>query len=649
VKVVIVGGVAAGASTAARLRRLDEDAEIIVLEQGNHVSYANCGLPYHIGGIIKKREALLVQTPEKLHAALNIDVRIRQQAMAIDSDRKSVTVLDHNSGKEYTESWDKLVLCGGGTPIRPPTPGDEDPRIFTLQSVSDMDRIIEAMDSDTRHAVIIGGGFIGVEMAECLVERGLQVDLVELGEQTLPFLDPELAHELEGHMIRKGVRIHLQNQVTVFHGEDSQVVCELKNKERIATDIVISAIGVRPSMELARTAGLEPGSRGGIVVDKHMRTSHADIYAAGDAVEVTDLVTGSPCLVPLAGPANRQGRIIADNLCGRPSTFAPVQGTSIIKVFDMTAACTGANEKRLRSEAIPYEKAYVHPPGHASYYPGTASMHLKLLFSPADGKVLGAQAVGFDGVDKRIDVLAVALRAGMTVYDLEELELAYAPPYSSAKDPVNMAGFVAANILRGDAPTWYAEDFTEHRTQGVILDVRSAAEYSQWHLPDAINIPHTELRARIGEIPEGKPVYAYCHSGFRSYLVMRILKQSGFEQAFTLSGGVSTFHSFTNDSCAGTRRLPEINYGDDKLVEMVQASGKQVSLDATGMQCPGPIDALKTTLEQLAVGDDVIITANDPAFVSHLPSWCRSYGHQLLEIQNENDNLHVLIRKGLTV
>jgi NADPH-dependent 2,4-dienoyl-CoA reductase/sulfur reductase-like enzyme/rhodanese-related sulfurtransferase/TusA-related sulfurtransferase len=580
---------------------------------------------------------------------LNIDVHIRHQALAVDTDRKLVTVLDHNSGKEYTESWDKLVLCGGAKPIRPPTPGDDNPRIFTLQNVSDMDQIIDTMDGDTRHAVIIGGGFIGIEMAECLVERGLQVDLVELGEQTLPFLDPELAHELEGHMIRKGVRIHLKNQVTAFHDENSRVICELKNKERITADIVISAIGVRPSTELARDAGLELGSHGGIAVDKHMCTSHPDIYAAGDAVEVTDLVTGTPCLVPLAGPANRQGRIIADNLCGRSSTFAPVQGTSIIKVFDMTAACTGASEKRLINEAIPYEKAYVHPPGHASYYPGTTSMHLKLLFSPADGKVLGAQAIGFDGVDKRIDVLAVALRAGMTVYDLEGLELAYAPPYSSAKDPVNMAGFVAANILRGDAPTWYAEDFAEHRKQGVILDVRSVSEYEQWHLPGSINIPNTELRARIAEIPEDKPVYAYCRSGFRSYLAVRILKQSGFDQVFTLSGGATTFHSVSNDDYAGSRLLPEVNYGDDKLLEMIRASGKQVTLDATGMQCPGPIDVLKTTLDQLTVGDDVIITADDPTFVSHLPSWCRSYGHQLLEIQDQGNTLHVLIRKGLTL
>lgn len=644
-KVVIIGGVAGGASTAARLRRLDESAEIIILEKGDEVSYANCGLPYHIGGVIPRRDALLVQTPEKLHAALNIDVRVRSEVIAIDAAAKTVIVRRHN-GETYTETWDKLVLCPGGVPIRPATPGDSHPKIFTLQNVADMDRIKRQVDADARRAVIIGGGFIGIEVAESLRGRGMHVDLVEKQGQILPFLDLEMAHELEAHMLRHGVRIHLNNSVHEFHGDGDSIACELAHGERLRADFVVSAIGVRPSTALAQSAGIALGPRGGIRVDEHMRTSHPDIYAAGDAVEVRDLVTGQAALVPLAGPANRQGRVVADNIAGRPSRFAPVQGTSIIKVFDMTAGCTGASERRLQQDSIAHRKIYVHPSGHAGYYPGTAAMHLKLLFAPVDGKLLGAQVVGFDGVDKRIDVLAVALRAGLTVYDLEELELAYAPPYGSAKDPVNMAGFVAANLLRGDAPHWYAEQYPEQTADSLLLDVRSVSEYARWHIPGALNIPHTQLRASLDTLPRDKPLLVYCRTGFRSYLALRILKQAGFASVATLSGGTLTFSALHEKQSLGYRLNPEEAHGNEALVELVEASGRVFDLDARGLHCPGPIEALQGKLADIGVGDEVVISASDPVFLSHLPCWCSSYGHWLLDTREIDAGVQARIRKG---
>lgn len=645
-KVIIIGGVAGGASTAARLRRLDENAEIIILEKGDEVSYANCGLPYHIGGVIPHRDALLVQTPEKLHAALNVDVRVRSEVMAIDTDSKTVTVRHRDNDETYIESWDKLVLCPGGVPIRPPTPGDDHPKLFTLQNVADMDRIKRQVDAGARRAVIIGGGFIGIEMAESLRERGLHVDLVEKQGQILVFLDIEMAHELEGHMLRHGVRIHLNNSVQAFHADGDGIVCELAHGEHLHTDFVISAIGVRPSTALALSAGISLGPHGGIQVDEHMRTSNPDIYAAGDAVEVRDFVTGESALVPLAGPANRQGRTVADNIAGRPSRFAPVLGTSVLKVFDMTAGSTGASEKRLQQAGIAFRKIYIHPSGHASYYPGTAMMHLKLLFAPEDGKVLGAQVVGFDGVDKRIDVLAVALRAGLTVYDLEELELAYAPPYGSAKDPVNMAGFVAANVLRGDAPHWYAEQYPLQTADSLLLDVRSEAEYARWHIPGSQHIPHTQLRARLSELPRDKALLVYCRTGFRSYLAVRILRQSGFTHAATLSGGSMTFNAVHKKQRLGHRLHPEVAHGNESQADLVTASGNVFNLDTRGMNCPLPIEALENKLAEISAGDEVIINASDPIFLSHLPCWCSSYGHWLLDVQRTELGLQARIRKG---
>ncbi|MEI7771800.1 MAG: FAD-dependent oxidoreductase, partial [Chloroflexales bacterium] len=525
-RIVIVGGVAAGMSAAARLRRLDEQAQIVVLERDRYVSYANCGLPYHIGGVIPKRESLQVTTAEHLRATMNLDVRTEQDVVGVDRVAKLVQVVDLASGARYDEPYDVLVLTQGAAPLRPPVPGIDHPRVLSLRSIPDMDAIIALLDAGAQSTIVIGGSYIGVEVAEALRARTVSVDLVELQDQVMPLLDPELATELRDHMVRHGVTMHLGTAATAFRDVGGRVAVDLQRGDTLTADLVVLAIGVRPMSSLAKAIGLELGSRGGIAVDAHMRTSDPAIYAAGDMVEVTDTVTGQPALIALAGPANRQGRIIADHICGRDAAYSSTQGTAVVKIFDMTAAMTGASERTLRRLGRPFAKVTIHPSGHAGYYPGSKAMQLKLLFAPDDGKLLGAQIVGYDGVDKRIDVLATALRAGMSVYDLEQLELAYAPPYGSAKDPVNMAGFVAANLLRGDVVAWYPEDYAQLDPTTTLVDVRNPDEYAAWHMPNAVNIPLPELRARMDEVQAAAargPLRLYCMVGFRSYQAYRIL------------------------------------------------------------------------------------------------------------------------------
>ena len=568
-KIVIVGGVAAGMSAAARARRLAEDAEIVVFEKDRYVSFANCGLPYHIGGAIRDRSQLLVVTPHDLRSLLNLDVRTQHEVKRIDRRTRRVLVQNLRSGREFYEPYDKLVLAPGARPVRPPIPGIDHPRIFTLRNIPDMDAIKAEADAGAKSAVVIGGGYIGVEMVEALRHRGLRVSLVELQEEIMVTLDHEMDRALIYHLESYGVEVHLGAAAAAFHDVSGRVQVELQSGSRLIGDLVILAIGVQPDSRLAREAGLELGVRGSIKVDQQMRTSDPDIYAAGDAVEVTDTVTGEPAVVPLAGPANRQGRIVADHIFGRESAYRSTQGTSVVKVFDMTAGGTGATEARLNRLEIPYKKIYVHPNGHAGYYPGTHPMHLKLVFAPGDGRVLGAQVVGFDGVDKRIDVLATAIRAGMTVYDLEELELAYAPPYGSAKDPVNMAGFVACNVLRGDLGQWYAEDYPEALENGTVIDVREALSYNTWHIPGAINVPLPELRERIGELREAgrrEPLYLYCNVGFTSYLALRALCQSDCGRVFSLAGGIQTFILYHRNKLAtGRPGVPFVAYAEDKM------------------------------------------------------------------------------------
>lgn len=542
-KVIIVGGVAGGATAAARLRRMDENCEILLFEKGEHISFANCGLPYHIGEVIKEKRKLLVQTPESMKKRFNIDVRVQSEVLNIDAEKKEVEVLDIANNKKYTESYDKLILSPGAAPIKPPIPGIDGENVFTLRNISDAYAIKDYVDSrKPQKAVIIGGGFIGLEVAENLLERNISVAVVELSNQVLGSLDYEMAAIVQNYMEGMGVDLYLGDGLRQIHHYDGITEVELNSGKRIKTDMVVLGIGVRPETDLAKGAGLEIGERGGIKVDRYMRTSNPDIFAVGDAVEVMDFVNGKPALIPLAGPANKQGRIAADNVCGMNEVYEGTQGTSVIKVFNMTAASTGNNEKLLKKFNIPYEKSYIHSASHASYYPGSTTISIKLLFSPEDGRILGAQAVGFEGVDKRIDVLSTAIRAGMTVHDLEKLELAYAPPYSSAKDPVNMAGYVASNILKGDCSIIHFDEIDKlDMEKSVLVDVRTHREFSMGTIDGAVNIPLDEIRDRINEFPRDKQIIVFCQVGLRGYLACRILTQRHFKNVKNLSGGYRTY------------------------------------------------------------------------------------------------------------
>lgn len=540
VKLIIIGGVAGGATAAARARRLNENAEIILLERGEYVSFANCGLPYFIGDVIKNRDNLFVTTPRVLKERYNIDVRIFSEAVSIDRTRKEVRIKDHASGEIYTESYDKIILSPGAAPVRPPLSGIDLKNIFSLRSIPDTDIIKAFIDKNKpKDAVIVGGGFIGLEMAENLVNNGINTTIVEMLDQLLAPLDFEMAAIVQSRLEQRGVVCDLGNGVKAFSQKGERIIVSTDKGKEIECDMVILSIGVKPEIKLAKEAGLATGGRGGIAVNASMCTSDPDIFAVGDAVEVTDYVAGIQAVIPLAGPANKQGRIAADNALGRRSVYRGTQGTSIVKVFDLAAAATGANEKMLIKNNIPYMANYTHSPSHAAYYPGAGSMALKILFSPGSGRLLGAQIVGTDGVDKRIDVLATAIRAGMDVFALEELELAYAPPYSSAKDPVNIAGMAAANILKGDVEsvTWSGLDKLEGYA---LLDLRNKSELKNaGEFGGAVNIPLNELRGRLDELDKSKPYVVFCAAGLRSYIGYRILAQNGF-RVINLSGGYTT-------------------------------------------------------------------------------------------------------------
>ncbi|MFP4310453.1 MAG: FAD-dependent oxidoreductase [Nitriliruptoraceae bacterium] len=578
-RIVVVGGVAAGMSTAARARRLDEHAEIIVFEKDAFVSFANCGLPYHIGEVIEDRDQLLLQTPESLRASLDLDVRTGTEVVALDAERRVVRVRELATGREEEVAYDRLALCPGAVPVVPPLPGVDLPGVHVLRRMADMDGIkaaVDAVDADgkarLRHAVVIGGGYIGLEMAENLRHRGRDVAIVELADQLMPPLDRELTAAMEAHLRANGVALHLGVGASSFaRTDDDRLEVTLADGSTLVTDLVVLAAGVRPNTTLAEAAGVELGPRGGIKVDEHLRTNLPDVYAAGDAVEVAHTILPGPWLIPLAGPANRQGRVVADNMCGRDTTFGTVQGTGIVKVFDLVAGGTGANQRQLEAAGIPFERVQLHPSGHAGYYPGTQAMHLKLLFSPDDGRILGAGIVGVDGVDTRLDVLATAIKAGLTVFDLEELELAYAPPFGSAKDPVNMAGFLAANLLRGDVRFWYADRFAEEVTPGVrLLDVRGPQEYAAAHLPGAVNVPLPTLREAQADWDRDVPIRLYCAVGFRSYLAYRSLVQRGFTDVATLAGGLHSYQAATElaaDQELATRQ-PMVSYAEDRTAPM---------------------------------------------------------------------------------
>jgi NADPH-dependent 2,4-dienoyl-CoA reductase/sulfur reductase-like enzyme/rhodanese-related sulfurtransferase len=549
-KIVIIGGVAAGMSAAARARRLDEDAEIVVLEKAHHVSFANCGLPYHIGEVIRRRSSLLLQTPQSLRDALDLDVRTHNEVLRIDPTSKTVLVYDMDADREYEESYDKLALCPGASAIRPDIPGIDLPRVHVLRRIGDMDKIKALVDgSDTaapiQHAVIVGAGYIGLEAAESFFYRGVGVDVVEMSDQIVPPLDRELTTGLENYLRGERIGLHLGTAAaSLSETSRGRIRVSLEDASEIETDLVLMSAGVRPNTELAVGAGIELGPRGGIKVDPHMRTSVPDIWAAGDAVETDHTVLPGAWLTPLAGPANRQGRVAGENMCGRETAYTSTQGTSVVKIFDMVAGSTGASEKQLARTGIKYTHLNVHPSGHAGYYPGTAMMHIKVLFDPDDGKLLGGQIVGLDGVDKRLDVLATAIRGGMTVFDLEELELAYAPPFGSAKDPMNMVGFVGSNVVRGDVRLWFAEDYPQEVDGCRVIDVRGPEEYAKWHIPGAENVPLNMIREASELWDRATPIRLNCTVGFRSYLAYRALVQRGFTDVKTLSGGSITFRAF---------------------------------------------------------------------------------------------------------
>ncbi|MDH7577134.1 MAG: FAD-dependent oxidoreductase [Bacillota bacterium] len=558
-KVCIVGGVAGGASCATRLRRLDEEAEIILFERGPYISFANCGLPYHVSRAIPKRESLLVATPKLLQERFRCDVRTENEVTAIDRARQEVEVRDLRTGKTYRERYDFLVLSPGAAPLKPSLPGIDLPGVFTLRTIPDMDGILRWLSGkQAREAVVLGGGFIGLEMAENFRERGLDVSIMEMMDQVMAPLDYEMAALVQAHLREKGVRLYLGEQVQEIKERAGKLVVRTGSRE-VPADLVLVAVGLRPETKLAAGAGLELGPTGGVRVDAYLRTSDPKIYAVGDAIEVRHFVSGTPVIVPLAGPANRQGRLAADNICGREIPYRGTQGTSICKVFELTVAATGLNARVLARHQIPFQSVIVHPLSHAGYYPGGKQLSLKLLFGPDDGRILGVQAVGEEGADKRIDALATALRAGMTVFDLEHLELAYAPPYSSAKDPVNIAGFAAANVLRGDVAVTTWDRVPVHRQEGAFfLDVRTPKEFAGGALPGAVNISVDELRERLKELPRDRRIVVNCAVGLRSYIACRILKAAGFHDVLNLSGGYRTYQAAAAPAGAPVPETPEV-------------------------------------------------------------------------------------------
>lgn len=546
-KTVIIGGVAGGASCAARLRRLDETAQIIIMERGDYISYANCGLPYHVGGVIPSRDALLVQTPEAMKKKFNIDVRIRNEVMSIDREKKVISVRKMETGEMYEESYDTLVIATGSSPLRPPIPGIQSDRIQTLWTVNDTDRIRMAVQQQhAKTAAVIGGGFIGLEMAENLHHAGLSVSLIEAADQVMAPLDPEMAAMLHANIRENGVDLYLGDGVAAFEETDHFVTIALSSGKKVEADIVILSIGVRPNSQLAKDAGLALNERGGICVDDFLRTSDASIYAVGDVIEVEDFIFKNRTMVPLAGPANKQGRIAADNIAGGREKYEGTQGTSVAKVFDLAAASTGANEKTLQKRGLvkgkDYESIIITQNSHAGYYPGAVPLTLKLLFSPDGSMIFGTQIVGRDGVDKRIDTLAVAIRLGASIKDLKNLELAYAPPFSSAKDPVNMAGFVAENVLR-HLVAFADWDLSKENKDAVLLDVRENAEVAAFALPHAVHIPLGQLRDRLQELNPSKEIITFCAIGVRSYNAARILMQHGFEKVKLYPGGTRFYQS----------------------------------------------------------------------------------------------------------
>ena len=646
-KTVIIGGVAGGASCAARLRRLDGEREIIILEREKYISYANCGLPYHVGGVIRNRSSLLLMTPELMHDRFNIDVRVENEVTAINRTEKNITVKNLATGEIYTESYDDLVIATGSSPLRPAIEGIHSDKIRTLWTVPDTDEIRSMVQGGKiKTATIIGGGFIGLEMAENLHHAGIQVNLVEAAEQVMAPLDFEMAQLLHEHLRQSDIKLYLADGVTAFEDNVNGITVKLKSGKNISADMVILSIGVRPNSELARNAGLKLNARGGIIVDASMRTSDEHIYAVGDVVEVEDFVSKERTMVPLAGPANKQGRIAADVLAGRKATYTGTQGSSVAKVFDLTAASTGTNEKTLIKQGLQkhkdYETLIITQNSHAGYYPGATPLTMKLIFETDSGKILGAQIVGREGVDKRIDTIGVAIRFGATTDDLKHLEFAYAPPYSSAKDPVNMAGFVAENIRTGLVSIAEVNETEEENV--ILLDVREEAETIAYSIPGAINIPLGRLRKNLSKLDRNKKVIVFCAVGVRAYNGARILAQNGFQNVKIYPGGVRFYaanHPTEEDFTVTVNNIKEEN-----AAMTTSANVKKITLDCCGMQCPGPIMEVFKSVSNMQNGEILEVTASDPGFAKDVVSWCRRTGNPLLSNEVRNGEYVAVIQRG---
>lgn len=648
-KVLIIGGVAGGASTATRLRRMDEKAEIVLIERGEHISFANCGLPYHIGHVIEDREKLLVVTPAKLRETFNIDARVRHEALSIDRAKKEVAIRDLATGREYKESYDKLVLSPGASPIVPPIEGVSLPGVYTLRSLTDMDHINDyLLEKKPTSAVVIGGGFIGLEIAENLHHRGLQVTIIEMLNQVMAPIDYEMAAMVHQHLQFKHIRLALGDGLKAI-GKNGNLHVTLQSGRSVDTDMVILSVGVRPETTLAKDAGLELGARGAIVVNEHMQTSDKDIYAIGDAVLVKHVVSGKEANVPLASPASKQARVAADHITGHQAAYNGVQGTSIVKVFDLTVGSTGLNTKQLTDLGLPFKDAIIHASNHAGYYPNASPMAFKLLFSP-EGKIYGAQVVGLEGVDKRVDVIATAIHGNMSVYDLEELELAYAPPYGSSRDPINIIGFLAANVLRGDLKTMEWDEINQvDREKTVFLDVRDPEELALGQIDDSINIPLGELRSRVNELPRGKQIAVYCQVGQRGYFACRILNQLGFD-TINLNGGYKTYsHAACEQSNFDTFENVTITSREEiqEMAPFNPANANEFTVDACGLQCPGPILKLYTKVKEVNPGDVVTVKATDFGFTSDVGAWADRTGNKLLSLDSEGGVITARIQKGV--
>jgi NADPH-dependent 2,4-dienoyl-CoA reductase/sulfur reductase-like enzyme/peroxiredoxin family protein/TusA-related sulfurtransferase/rhodanese-related sulfurtransferase len=678
-RVVIVGGVAGGATTAARLRRIDENAEVIIFERGEHISYANCGLPYYIGGVIEERDRLFVQTPESFYSNYRLEVRTKQEVLSIDRDRKEVTVRKVDTGEEYTESYDKLVLSPGAEPFKPPIPGINSEGIFTLRSVPETDAIKAFVDERSpKRAVIVGAGFIGLEMAENLHDRGVFVTIVEMAQQVMNVVDFEMAAMVHQHLKTKNVEFYLRDGVSSFERDGDAIAIQLKSGRTITADMVILSIGVRPESRLAKEAGLDVGPTGGIKVDTYLRTTDPDVYACGDVIEYPNPITGAPTITYLAGPANKQGRIVANNIVyGDSHEYHGSIQTAVAKVFDITVATTGASEKALEKAGVPYATTITHSSSHAGYYPGALAMSIKTIFDPTDGRLFGAQIVGYEGVDKRIDLMATVVRNNGTIRDLTEIEHAYAPPYSSAKDPVNIAGFVAENVIlkRSRHIQW-------HQVMGcdlnemMLVDVRTPEEHEIGSIEGAVNIPLYELRDRIDEIDRNRTIVVFCGVGLRAYHAERILVQSGFTDVFNLSGGYKTFETATEKQSNEDIYATDYIGKDDNIYQTdvehlggmegpeARARGGSQSaaesgetaatasvrvdalkVDATGLQCPGPIMKLKKSIDSLAPGEQLIETATDPGFARDVASWCKMTGNSLVKLDTAGGVTTAVIEK----